>query len=207
MLESYLILVHRTHLFCLFLLRGWSGTHPKMLFPLSVSTPLSDELETDVFFPSCPVLVEGRELLADLILLDVLEFKVILGMDWLARHYASLDCREKVVIFRIPNDDEFRFRGDKASMPQNLISAITARKMLRRGCHGYLVVVRNMEVDKGAVDRVPVVCEFSDVFLEELPGLPPNREIEFCINVVPRTDPISMPPYRMAPAELKELNE
>ena len=84
-----------------------------MLFPLSVATPLSDELETDVFFPSCPVLVEGRELLADLVLLDVIDFDVILGMDWLARHYASLDCREKVVIFRIPNDDEFRFRGDK----------------------------------------------------------------------------------------------
>ena len=96
----------------------------KMLFPLSVTTPLSDELETDIFFPSCPVLVEGRELLANLILLDVLEFDVILGMDWLARHYASLDCREEVVIFQIPNDDEFHFRGDKASMPQNLISAI-----------------------------------------------------------------------------------
>ena len=88
-----------------------------MLFLLFVTTPLSDELETDIFFPSCPVLVEGRELLADLVLLDVLEFNVILGMDWLARHYASLDCREKVVIFRILNDDEFRFRGDKVSMP------------------------------------------------------------------------------------------
>ena len=60
-----------------------------MLFPLSITTPLSDELETDVFFPSYPVLVEGRELLANLILLDVLEFDVILEMDWLARHYAS----------------------------------------------------------------------------------------------------------------------
>ena len=112
-----------------------------------------------------------------------------------------------MVIFRIPNDNEFRFRGDKASMPQNLISAITAKKMLRRGCQGYLAVVRNAEADKGVVDRVPVVCEFPDVFPEELPGLPPDRDIEFCIDVVPGTDPISMPPYRMAPAELKELNE
>ena len=111
------------------------------------------------------------------------------------------------MIFRIPNDDKFRFRGDKASMPQNLISAITARKMLRRGCQSYLTVVRDVEADKGAVDRVPVVCEFPDVFLEELLGLPPDREIEFCIDVVLRTDPIFMPPYRMAPAELKELNE
>ena len=131
---------------------------------------------------------------------------MILGMDWLARHYALLDCREKVVIFIIPNDDEFRFKGDKASMPQNLISAITAMKLLRRGCQSYLAVVRNVEADKGAVDRVPVVCEFHDVFPEELPGLP-DREIELCTDVVPETDPISMPPYRMAPAELKELNE
>ena len=167
------------------------------MFPLSITTPLSDELEKDIFFPSCPVLVEGRELLVDLVLLDVLEFDVILGMDWLARHYASLDCREKVVIFRIPNDDEFHFRGDKASMPQNLISAITARKMLRMGCQGYLAMVRNVEADKGAVDRVLVVCEFPNVFPEELSGLPPDRKIEFCIDVVPGTDPISMPPYRM----------
>ena len=58
-----------------------------------------------------------------------------------------------MVIFKIPNDEEFRFRGDKSSMPQNLISAITARKMLRRGCMGYLVVVRNVEADKGAVEK------------------------------------------------------
>ena len=175
--------------------------------PLFVSTPLSDELETDVYFPSCPVVVEGRELLADLVLLDVIDFDVILGTDWLAQNYASLDCREKVMIFRIPNDEEFRFRGDGSLMPQNLISALTARKMLRRGCQGYLAVVRDVEAKKGAVEKVPVVCEFPDVFPEELPGLPPDREIEFCIDVVPGTDPISMPPYRMAPAELKELNE
>ena len=136
----------------------------RLLFPLSVVTPLSDELETDIFFPSCHVLVDGRELLADLILLDIINFDVILGMDWLARHYATLDCREKVVIFRILNDEEFRFRGDKSSMPQTFISTITARKILRRGCQGCLAVVRDMEVDKGAVENMPVVREFSGCF-------------------------------------------
>ena len=92
-------------------------------------------------------------------------------------------------------------------MPQNIIYAITARKMLKKGCRGYLVVVRDMKVETGAVKNVPVVCEFLDVFPEELPGLPPEREIEFYIDVVPGTDPISMPPYRMAPVELKGLNE
>ena len=92
-------------------------------------------------------------------------------------------------------------------MPQNLISAIIARKMLKRGCRVYLAVVRDIEAIKGVVEKVSVVCEFPDVFPEQLPGLPPDREIEFCIDVISGTDPISMPPYRMAPAELKELNE
>ena len=126
---------------------------------------------------------------------------MILGIDWLVQHYATLDCREKVVIFKISNDEEFRFRGDKSSMPQNIISAITARKMLRRGCQGYLVVVRNVDVETGIVKNMPVVCEFSDVLPKELSGLPPEREIEFCIDVVPGMDPISIPPCRIKRAE------
>ena len=113
-----------------------------------------------------------------LVLLDVIDCEVILGMNWLAQYYASLDCREKVVIFKIPNNDEFRFRGDKSSIPPNLISAITARKMFRRRIRGYLTVVRRVEAKTGADKNVPVVCEFPDVFSKKLPGLPPEREIE-----------------------------
>ena len=68
-------------------------------------------------------------------------------------------------------------------------------------------MVRRVEAETGADKNVPVVCEFPDVFPEELPGLPPEREIEFYIDVVTGTDPISMPPYRMVPTKLKELNE
>ena len=145
------------------------------------------------------------ELLAGLVF-GVFDFEIIVGLDWLAKCYTIVDCREKVVIFRIPFGVEFRFRGNKSLMPQNLISAITIRKMLSRGCKGYLAMIRDMKVDMEAVEKVSVVCEFPNVFLEELPVLPPEREIEFCIDVVSGTDPISMPPYRMAPAELKELN-
>ena len=99
-----------------------------------------------------------------LVLLDVIDCEVILGMNWLAQYYACLDCREKVVIFKIPNNDEFRFRGDKSSIPPNLIYAITARKMFRRRCRGYLTVVRSVEAETGAVKNVPVVCEFPDIF-------------------------------------------
>ena len=54
-------------------------------------------------------------------------------------------------------------------------------------------------------DLPPVVCEFADVFPSELPGLPPSREVEFSIDLLPGTSPILVPPYRFAPAELREL--
>ena len=70
-----------------------------------------------------------------------------------------------------------------------------------------MAVVRDTSVEKISVLDVLVACEFPDVFLEELPRLPPHREIEFCIDMVPGTAPISMLPYRMAHIELKELKE
>jgi len=52
---------------------------------------------------------------------------------------------------------------------------------------------------------IPVVCEFPDMFLDELPGLPPDRDVEFKIELLPCTTPISRRPYRMPPNELAEL--
>ena len=57
------------------------------------------------------------------------------------------------------------------------------------------------------LDDIPIVREFPDVFLEDLPGIPIDREIEFSIDLLPRTSPISKAPYCMAPTELKELKE
>ena len=76
------------------------------------------------------MLSEDRELQVDLILLD---FDVILGMDWLSQHYATVGCRRNEVIFRISDAEKFKFMGDKSSAPQNHISVITTRKMLRKG--------------------------------------------------------------------------
>ena len=70
-----------------------------------------------------------------------------------------------------------------------------------------LNIGRDTTAEKTSISDVPVACEFPDVFPDELPGLPPNREIEFCIDVVSDTAPISMLPYRMTPVELKELKE
>ena len=87
------------------------------------------------------------------------------------------------------------------------ISYFKARRMISKGYIYHLVRVRDTEAEPPTLHAVPVVNEFSDVFPEDLPGLPPEREVEFGIDVIPGTQPISIPPYRMAPAELRELKE
>ncbi|WRX29254.1 Reverse transcriptase domain - like 10 [Theobroma cacao] len=138
---------------------------------------------------------------------NTLDFDVILGMNWLSPCHASVDCYHKLVRFDFPSEPSFSIQRDWSNAPTNLISVISARRLLRQGCIGYLAVVRDTKAMVGNVSQVFVVKEFVDVFPEELLGLPPEREIEFCIDLIPDTRPISIPPYRMAPVELKELKD
>ena len=86
------------------------------------------------------------------------------------------------------------------------MSAMKMRRMLIKGCVGYLVsIVDTMKKVITELVDMRVVCKFPDVFPEEFLGLPLDREIEFEIELLPRTTPIYKVPYQMAPAELKEL--
>ncbi|GKV46430.1 hypothetical protein SLEP1_g53414 [Rubroshorea leprosula] len=152
-------------------------------------------------------MVEGRVLLADLILLGIVEFDVILGMDWLSTHYAMVDCYEKVVTFSAPNQPVIRFEGEKVGSFPLVVSCMQADKMLQHECYGYLAYVFESKDKLVSVERIWVVEDFPDVFPKELPGLPPNKEIEFTIDLVPSTAPISQQPYRMAPVKLIELKK
>ncbi|XP_050233405.1 uncharacterized protein LOC126681891 [Mercurialis annua] len=174
--------------------------------PLSVATPMGESMDTDIIYSSCPVNVQGRELLADLVLLEALAFDVILGMDWLAQHYASVDCM-KLVTFSTPGIETVSFQGEELKSTTSIISTIKAQRMMRKRCQAFLAIVLDTEKAQGNVQNVLVVMKYPDVFPEELPGLPPDREIEFCIELAPGTKPISIPPYRMAPAELKKLKD
>jgi hypothetical protein len=174
---------------------------------LSVSTPLKEDIVVDRVCEECHVWVEGHDLIADLIVLPLLEFDVVLGMDWLAKHYAHVDCHNKVITFSIPGVVEFSYQGERSDVQGRLISVMSIRRMLRKKCTGYLAFVTIVDSATPKLEDISVVREFSDVFPEDLPGLPPEREIEFGIDLVPSTTPISIPPYRMAPAELKELKD
>ena len=77
--------------------------------------------------------------------------------------------------------------------------------MISKGCLYHIVRVQNLESEVPPIESVPIVSEFSEVFPNDLHGIPPEREIEYGIELLPDTNPISIPPYWMAPIELKEL--
>ena len=99
------------------------------------------------------------------------------------------------------------YRGIRRDIAPSLINAMTAGKMLLKGCQGYLAFVVDRRQEGTRLEDIPIVKEFPDVFPNDLSSLPPDRAIEFVIELVPGTEPIFIPPYRMAPAELKELKE
>lgn len=148
-----------------------------------------------------------KDTFANWMLLKMIDVDVIFAMDWLESCYATVDCHRKMIKFSMLREPAYAFQGDGSGSPTNLISGLGAKRLLRKGCHGYLAYVRNAEKEMVGLDQVPVVQEFVDVFPEEIPSPPPDMEIEFSIDVASGTQPISILPYRMAPAELKELKE
>ena len=153
-----------------------------------------------------PMIVDGMELSVNLIELNMEDFDIILGMDWLVRYGATIDWRKKMVTFEPEGEDPFVFVGAVHGPRVPRISALRARDLLQGGCIGFLAsMVDTTKVSPIGPEETRLVCKFLDVFPEDLPGLPPCREIQFVIELAPGTEPVSRAPYRMALAELKEL--
>ncbi|KAA0053234.1 DNA/RNA polymerases superfamily protein [Cucumis melo var. makuwa] len=172
---------------------------------LSVSTPSGECMLSKERVKACQIEIAGHVIEVTLLVLDMLDFDVILGMDWLAANHASIDCSRKEVTFNPPSMASFKFKGGGSKSLPQVISAIKASKLLSQGTWGILASVVDTREADVSLSSEPVVRDYSDVFPEELPGLPPHREVEFAIELESGTVPISRAPYRMAPAELKEL--
>ena len=172
---------------------------------LAIATPTGESLWPSHMLKDSLFSIESQDMEADLILIDLKGLDVILRMDWLASNYASMDCFRKEVIFRQPGLPVVVFYGERRRALSGLISAIYARCLLRKGCSGLLAHIVDTRSDEARIEDVPIVRDFQDVFPDDLPGSPPEQEVDFPIDLVPGTTPISLPPYRMAPNELKEL--
>ena len=127
-------------------------------------------------------------------------------MDWIVRYGATIDCRKKMVTFEPEGEDPFLFVGVVCGPRVPMISALRARDLLQGGCIGFLAsVVDTTRVLPTGPGETRLVRELLDVFPEDLPGIPPHREIQFIIELASGAEPMSRAPYRMAPVELKEL--
>jgi len=182
------------------------GIEPELISkPLAVSTPIGDSVIARRVYRGCTVMICSRQTSANLFELEMVDFDVIMGMDWLASCYANVDCRTKMVRFQFPGEPVIEWKENIATPKGRFISYLKARKMISKCYIYHLVHVTDAEAKPPTLQSIPVVNEFLDVFPDELPGLPPKREIEFSIDALPDTQPISIPPYRMASAELREL--
>ncbi|XP_070664515.1 uncharacterized protein [Malus domestica] len=150
-------------------------------------------------------MVEDAVIPANLIPLDIVDFDVILGTDWLHYNRAKIDCYGKTVTFHRLGLPEVTFVGEPSGVRHGVISAMKAKRLLSKACQGYLAHVVLHDNAPSSVEDVRAVRHFPDVFPDDLPGLPPDKDLEFAIDLLPGTDPISWTPYRMAPTELREL--
>ncbi|KAF3667099.1 RNA-directed DNA polymerase -like protein [Capsicum annuum] len=184
------------------------GFEPDMIAEsFSISTPMGDFVMARRVYKNCVVSILSRDTVADLLELDIVNFDAILGMDWLHSCYAALDCRTQKVTFSFPNEPTIEWEGHSLAPREHFISYLRARKLLSKGCLYHLIWVRDSKAKSFPLQSVSMVNEFPEVLPDDLPGIPPDREIDFGIDVLPDTRPISISPCRMAPVELKELKE
>ncbi|GJT86351.1 putative reverse transcriptase domain-containing protein [Tanacetum coccineum] len=150
----------------------------------------------------------------DLMPVEMGSFDVIIGMDWLAKYHAVIVCDEKLV--RVPFGDEILiFHGDgnnnRHESRLNIISCTKTQKYLLKGCPIFLAHVTTKKAEDKSKEKrledVPIVQDFPEVFPEDLPGIPPTRQVEFQIDLMPGVAPVARAPYRLAPSEMKELSD
>jgi hypothetical protein len=135
--------------------------------------------------PNVSLKIMGVDFWAMLIVLKSKDLNVILGMDWLGMHDATIQCAKRTVLLTDPNGEKIEL---VANPPSDAGGSV-------------------QQMDGKALEDIRVVCEYPDVFPEELPGMPPDRDVEFVIDLLPGTAPISKRPYRMSSTQLIELKK
>ncbi|KAJ9544988.1 hypothetical protein OSB04_024695 [Centaurea solstitialis] len=125
--------------------------------------------------------------------------------DWMIRNKVKIDCEQKMVRIKLPDGRTAVVYGAKRNRSTSLISVIKANRCIRKGYVWFMAHVVDSKKDKLEVKDVEVIRDYPEVFPEDLVNLPPDREIEFRIDLVPGATPIAKVPYRLAPSELKEM--
>ncbi|MCQ7285371.1 reverse transcriptase domain-containing protein, partial [Salmonella enterica] len=183
--------------------------HPSFVLT-KLPMPLEVEIGNNKSFIVCDVCenckmnIDDEEYAIDLIPMSMGEFQVVVGMDWLSRYHAKVVCFRKEIKLTSPSGKQVTIYGEKGGNPV-ICTMLEAHKLMKHGCKAYMVYASETEKEPLKIENVPVVRDYEDVFPEELPGIPPEREVEFGIELIPGAKPVAKAPYRLAPSELQEL--
>jgi hypothetical protein len=129
--------------------------------------------------------IVGREFHANFVVLDSKGIDIVLGMGWLSKVDAVIQCARRSVLLTSLEGERFEFVATLPSVAD--------------------CVVNQLKAD--SIEDIRVICEYPDVFPDDLLGMPPERDIEFIIDLLPGTAPIAKRPYRMSVGELEELKK
>ncbi|XP_040940687.1 uncharacterized protein [Gossypium hirsutum] len=184
---------------CVKLVSGMNLFIEPTKFILKVSNPLDKYVLVDQVCKNCHLMTRGHYFLANLMLLPFNEFDVILGMDWLTTHDVVVNCGRKFIQLKCENGNVLRVEPDELNGMPAVITSMSTQRCIRKGYEAYLTFVLNTKESELKIESVLVVCEYLDVFPEELSRLPLIREVECGIDLTPVTAPILIAPYRMAP--------
>ncbi|GKE79789.1 putative reverse transcriptase domain-containing protein [Tanacetum coccineum] len=174
----------------------WQGLMP-LEEELTLIPTSSRNFRTNVVLRGCTLGLLGHPFDIDLVPVELGSFNIIIDMDWLAKYHAVIICDEKIV--RIPYENKVLIiRGDnhdiEGKSKLSIISCTKTQKYIHKGCQVYLALVTSKKADdkleEKRLEDVLIVREFMEVFPEDLPRLPPAREVEFKIDLVPGAAPI-----------------
>ncbi|KAI3717497.1 hypothetical protein L1987_69148 [Smallanthus sonchifolius] len=154
----------------------------------------------------CTLTLNDHPFIFDLIPMTLGSFDIVVGMDWLSGNNAEIVCSEKLIRIPLPADEILEILGDKPCRGLKIISCMKARSYLRKQCCAFLAHIVEKKPENRTIQDIPVIQDFPEVFPDDLPGLPPVRQVEFRIDLVPGANPIAKSPYRLAPSELQELS-
>src|SRR3954470_9111712 len=153
--------------------------------PLSIVSP-GKQMTSRVLVPNVGIKLGDYRFLAKPFVLGDSDIDLILGMDWLSKHKAQLDCAAREIQLTHSSDDVIIYASRDDTIR---------------------LFALNEKGELDPISQIPVVCEYQDVFPEELPGMPPRRPVEFVIDLEPGTEPVCKRPYKLGPEELKELKK
>ncbi|KAD4889453.1 hypothetical protein E3N88_21526 [Mikania micrantha] len=163
-------------------------------------------IKTNSVIQGCSLNLNDHLFNIELLPIELGSFDVVVGMDWLSINQAEVICQTKMIRIPLPEGNTLIVQGEQAGRKLGIISCMQTQKCLRKGCPAFLAYVINNSSSQERIEDIPVVKDFPEVFPDNISGLPPVRQVEFRIDLIPGAAPVAKAPYRLAPSEMQELS-